>query len=541
MAGHRSHSKSLKRALVAKDIAGLRPSNNIRVAEVLAGGPENLGCTPKDCRNYILKSRKLQLQEGDAQSLLKFFSNMQQKDREFYYSVDVDSFGRLRIVVWVHSHSKVAYEEFHDVICLDTTYIVNRYNMPFASFVGVNQHRQSILLGCALMSSEDITSYKMVLSTWLGALNNVHPLVIMTGQCDSIKASINALMPNTDLVLDSINVTEFERRWTDYIAKYNLDGRDWFYKLYLEKEKWVHVYLNDHFWDRMLSTQRSEGMHAFFDGFITRQSTLKLFVQQYELSIRAKFEKELEAEYRSRCFEPKYLSEFVWEEKLQACYTREVFECFQVQLRKLHHCAISTPEDHKANPRVEKYIITDYSLRSFNTRDPFVFTVEYTPIGEYLSYSYKWFEIRGILCCHILKVLSHKRIENINERELLKHFERVCGIALDTEVMKKYIKYDLNRLEHDLLNWDDDIIVPNWELEDIHDGMGRGGGGGEGEGEGNRKGRGGGRGRGRGGGRSGGTPRLAEKIEQDDATVPPHSSLHNLNNEANWEVEDLTV
>ncbi|XP_070020571.1 protein FAR1-RELATED SEQUENCE 5-like [Nicotiana sylvestris] len=165
----------------------------------------------------------------------------------------------------------------------------------------------------------------MVLSTWLGDLNNVHPLAIMTDQCDSIKAAINALMPNTlsgvldskiakaefkALVLDSINVAEFERRWTDYIEKYNLDGRDWFYKLYLEKEKWVLVYLNDHFWAGMLSTQRSEGMHAFFDGFITRQSTLKLFIQQYELAIRTKLEKELEAEYRSRCFEPKCLSEF---------------------------------------------------------------------------------------------------------------------------------------------------------------------------------------------------------------------------------------
>ncbi|XP_019248864.1 PREDICTED: protein FAR1-RELATED SEQUENCE 5-like [Nicotiana attenuata] len=145
MAGHMSLSKSLKRAFVAEDIAGLRPSKNIRVAKVLAGGPENLGCTPKDCRNYILKSRKLQLQEGDRQLFLKFFSDMKQKDREFYYSIDVDSFGRLRNIVWVHSHSKVAYEEFHDVICLDTTYLVNRYNMPFASFVGVTYFWDALL------------------------------------------------------------------------------------------------------------------------------------------------------------------------------------------------------------------------------------------------------------------------------------------------------------------------------------------------------------------------------------------------------------
>ncbi|XP_070055350.1 protein FAR1-RELATED SEQUENCE 4-like [Nicotiana tomentosiformis] len=207
-------------------------------------------------------------------------------------------------------------------------------------------------------------------------------------------------------------------------------------------------------------------MHALFDGFITRQSTLKLFVQQYELAIRAKFEKELEAEYRSRCFEPKYLSEFVWEEKLQACYTHEVFEFFQVQLRKLYHCEINNLEDHQANPGVEKCIITNYSLRSFNTRDPFIFTIEYTPIGKYLSSSCKWFETRGDYTCMTSEYMMYM--------ELLKHFERVCDISLDTEMMRKY-KYDLNRLEHDLLNCDDDMIVPNWELEDIHDGVGGGG------------------------------------------------------------------
>uniref|UniRef100_A0A1S3X379 Protein argonaute 18-like n=2 Tax=Nicotiana TaxID=4085 RepID=A0A1S3X379_TOBAC len=69
-------------------------------------------------------------------------------------------------------------------------------------------------------------------------------------------------------------------------------------------------------------------------------------------------------------------------------------------------------------------------------------------------------------------------------RELLKHFERVCDIALDTEVMRRYIKYHLNILEHDLLNWyNDQMIVPNWELKDTHDGVGEGEGESEDEGE----------------------------------------------------------
>ncbi|XP_070004952.1 protein FAR1-RELATED SEQUENCE 5-like [Nicotiana sylvestris] len=73
MAGHRPICDSLKRDLVAHDRSGIRPSKNIRFAKVQRGGPQNLGCTPKDCRNYILKSRNFEMQEGDAQSLLTFF------------------------------------------------------------------------------------------------------------------------------------------------------------------------------------------------------------------------------------------------------------------------------------------------------------------------------------------------------------------------------------------------------------------------------------------------------------------------------------
>ncbi|XP_009769143.2 protein FAR-RED IMPAIRED RESPONSE 1-like [Nicotiana sylvestris] len=167
MAGHRFVCDSLKRDLLAHDRSGIRPSKNIRLAEVQHGGPQNLGCTPKDCRNYILKSRNFEMQEGDAQSVFNFFCEIQVKDRDFFYLIDVDNIGRLRNMVWVHSHCKATYEQFHDAICFDTTYLVNRYNMPCASFVGINHHRQSILLGCALMSHEDIDSYKFILKLGL--------------------------------------------------------------------------------------------------------------------------------------------------------------------------------------------------------------------------------------------------------------------------------------------------------------------------------------------------------------------------------------
>ncbi|KAK4366703.1 hypothetical protein RND71_014583 [Anisodus tanguticus] len=87
--------------------------------------------------------------------------------------------------------------------------------MSFSSFYGVNQHRQSILLGCSLITSEDAKTYKYVFSTWIRAMNNVPPATILTDQCESIKASIREVMPDAihkicDVALDSdVKIQDF--------------------------------------------------------------------------------------------------------------------------------------------------------------------------------------------------------------------------------------------------------------------------------------------------------------------------------------------
>lgn len=87
---------------------------------------------------------------------------MQDDNSNFFYVMDLNEEGRLRNVFWADARSKAAYEEFGDVVTFDTTYLTNTYDMPFAPFVGVNHHGQSILLGCGLISHEDIETF-----TWL--------------------------------------------------------------------------------------------------------------------------------------------------------------------------------------------------------------------------------------------------------------------------------------------------------------------------------------------------------------------------------------
>ncbi|KAG5614489.1 hypothetical protein H5410_014313 [Solanum commersonii] len=188
-----------------------------------------MGCTTKDCRNYILQQQRMRTLACDA--------------GDTYMSV--------------HTHYKYAYREFSDVICFDTTYLVNQRHMPFALFVGMNQHKQSILLGwlCSQM--------RILRHTNLFSRLGWQQWAMYLQQLSSL-----------------INVRVSRQQLQGYFQTQSIDTY--------------------YFWTGMMSTQRSESMHAFFDDYISERSSLKQFVEQYELALRFKYEKELQVESDSQ-------------------------------------------------------------------------------------------------------------------------------------------------------------------------------------------------------------------------------------------------
>ncbi|XP_059429206.1 protein FAR1-RELATED SEQUENCE 5-like [Corylus avellana] len=131
---------SAKRRIELNDIVGVRANKNFNSLVVEMGGFESLPFGEKDCRNFINKARELRLGKGGGQTLCDYFHRMQDQNDGFYYVMDMDDNCRLRNVFWVDARSRAAYEFFADVITFDTTYLTNRYDMPFAPFVGVNHH-----------------------------------------------------------------------------------------------------------------------------------------------------------------------------------------------------------------------------------------------------------------------------------------------------------------------------------------------------------------------------------------------------------------
>ncbi|CAA2984305.1 Hypothetical predicted protein [Olea europaea subsp. europaea] len=121
----------------------------------------------KDCRNYIEQVRRLKLGEGDAAAIQSYFSRMQASCFGFYFSMDLEDESRLKNLFWVDKRCRQAYKELGDVVSFDTTYLNNKYDMLFASFVGVNHHGQLTLLVCGLLSVEDTNTLVWLFRTWM--------------------------------------------------------------------------------------------------------------------------------------------------------------------------------------------------------------------------------------------------------------------------------------------------------------------------------------------------------------------------------------
>ncbi|KAL4294508.1 hypothetical protein AHAS_Ahas18G0235100 [Arachis hypogaea] len=69
--------------------------------------------------------------------------------------------------------------------------------MPFGTFVGVNHHGQSLLLGCALLSCEEDNSFVWLFDCWIRCMGGKPPIGILTDQCKAMQNAIEKSLPMT--------------------------------------------------------------------------------------------------------------------------------------------------------------------------------------------------------------------------------------------------------------------------------------------------------------------------------------------------------
>lgn len=76
-------------------------------------------------------------------------------------------------------------------------YLTNKYDMPFVTFIGVNHHRQSKLLGCGLVSNDNIDSLGWLFSIGLQYMHCIILRRIITDQDRVLQNMIQIVFSNT--------------------------------------------------------------------------------------------------------------------------------------------------------------------------------------------------------------------------------------------------------------------------------------------------------------------------------------------------------
>ncbi|KAH9740653.1 protein FAR1-RELATED SEQUENCE [Citrus sinensis] len=217
---NRNISASARKRIEMNDCAGINIVRNFNSIVVEAVRYENVSFLEKYCRNLVDKDRR----------------------------------------------SRAAYKYFGDVITFDTTYLTNKYDMPFALFVGVNHHDQDKTMQKAITNVFPTTRHRWCL--W-------HIMKKVPEKLGAFKEREGIISSLLSIVYDSLSPNVFDEAWHDMMTVYNLWDNDWLNGLYEERYRWVPYYLNDCFWAGMSTTQRSESMNAFFDGFVNAKINLK--------------------------------------------------------------------------------------------------------------------------------------------------------------------------------------------------------------------------------------------------------------------------
>ncbi|XP_074318364.1 protein FAR1-RELATED SEQUENCE 5-like [Silene latifolia] len=317
---YRHISEYLKTRLMLNNKAGIPITWNFNTLVREVGGIHNLHFNGQDARNFINSERRKSRFRGDAKEVLN--EGLKAPNPDFYYAVERDADNKLLNIFWSDARCRAMYKAFGDPSSFDSTFLSNRYQMPFCPFVGVNHHGSTILYAAALISYEDTESFEWVFEKWMECMGRA-PNVLLTDQCKAMERVIKKVFPETKhrlclwhilqnadtnlkdhpqfpeidrdlctLVHESITEEELQDMWDDFMEKYNLRRNKWLRGAWDMRQRWMPVFWKDNFCAGMSYTQRSEQTNKFIKTYMSIETCLMQFMKQYEDAIEKNVEDE---------------------------------------------------------------------------------------------------------------------------------------------------------------------------------------------------------------------------------------------------------
>ncbi|PIN08514.1 hypothetical protein CDL12_18906 [Handroanthus impetiginosus] len=386
--------------------------------------------------------------------LLDYFQTRQAEDTGFFYAVEMRESKGMNMF-WADARSRFSCAQFGDAIVFDTTYRRCSYLMPFASFVGVNHHRQPVLLGCALVADESQESFTWIFQAWLKAMSGHRPVSIIADQDWAIQHSIAQVFPGTHhrfsawqilakeqenvgallamdaefkyeyetCIFQSQTASEFESAWNMLMNKYNLRENPWFKEMYRMRKSWVPLHIKGTFF---AGIPVDGSLKSYFSPILTAQTPLKEFIVRYDKAVEQRREEERKEDFNSFNLQPVLHTKDPIEEQCRRLYTITMFKVFQ---KELLECYSYVGIKINVEGAISRYLVQ--KCGNGDERN----TVAFNASKLNISCSCKMFEFEGVLCRHALKVFQIMNIRELPSRYILHRWTKNAkyGILRDTD------------------------------------------------------------------------------------------------------------
>uniref|UniRef100_A0A803NAE8 Protein FAR1-RELATED SEQUENCE n=1 Tax=Chenopodium quinoa TaxID=63459 RepID=A0A803NAE8_CHEQI len=292
--------------------AGMSARQMLRLMELEKG--VKLGCLPfteLHIRDLLQSFRHVD-KDNDAIDLISMCKRLKDENSYFKYDFKLDGHNRLEHIAWSYPSSIQKYEAFGDAILLDTNHRLDAYDMLLGLLIGVDNHGKACLYSCVLLRDENLESFTWALKTFLCFMKGKAPQTILTDQNMWLKEAITCEMPETkhafsiwhiianlsdwfSLPLGSHYdgwktefyrlyslemVDEFEAEWKEMVDRYELQSNKHIICLYALRDFWALSFLRRYFFAGLMSRSVTDSINALIQRILSVQSTLDCFIDK---------------------------------------------------------------------------------------------------------------------------------------------------------------------------------------------------------------------------------------------------------------------
>ncbi|XP_071727302.1 protein FAR1-RELATED SEQUENCE 5-like [Rutidosis leptorrhynchoides] len=280
-------------------VSNIGPTKAYEVYSNMKGSEKDVHGTVTDFRNWRLDLNVF-INASDSQMLVYKMEERKKYVPGFSFEYKLEK-SQLHSIFWADEVAKCNYKEFSDIISFDATYRMNRYNMKFVPFTGIDNHHRCVTIAAGLIRDEIAESYTWLLTCFMKTFGK-EPNMIVTDQDKSMAIAIKAVFKTAkhrlcmwhimrkvpSKIQEAIPTIEdevekdfknrlnklvwnmyiepnvFEERWEKLMHDFSLKNDSWFKHTFDIRSTWIPAYFIDtEMFSLMRTTSRSESENAF--------------------------------------------------------------------------------------------------------------------------------------------------------------------------------------------------------------------------------------------------------------------------------------